>query len=136
MPLSPQQIRIVINQIELYGTVALAAKHAGIAPSYLAREMRNNEDLRLEIQDAMELFKDGVRMMVMDAAAKGSPVAMKLAAEGFVPETFNTSKEDNGRSKKPTGLTLRQFDDDGNDITPKSMAAGTRTELMLIERLT
>lgn len=114
MRLTPEQTRVICDTVRQYGTLALAAQNAGIAPSFLRRCMRESEDLRIEIEDSMEIFKDVLRMQVLQRSVK-SDAMLKLAAEGFVPETFNAGKDDKTNRNKPTGLLLRQFGDNGEE---------------------
>lgn len=115
MRLTPEQVRVVCETVRQYGTLALAAQNAGIAPSFLRRCMNEDEDLRIEIEDSLDIFKDVLRMEVLKRSVK-SDAMLKLAAEGFVPETFNAGKDEKNKRNKPTGLLLRQFNDAGEEV--------------------
>ena len=117
MPLSAEQARVIVETIRNYGTLAFAAQNAGVAASVVKREMERDPDFAEEIEDAMAPFKDGLRMLVLQRAAT-SDAMLKLAVEGFIPETFKAAPLDTKAKGKPTGLTLRQFDDEGKESAP------------------
>lgn len=110
-----EQIRIVCDTVRQYGTLALAAENAGLAPGALTRLLETDADLAAEVNDAMAIFKDALRMMVLQRSTR-SDAMLKLAVEGFIPEQFKAAPVDPKAKGKPTGLTLRQFDDDGNEV--------------------
>lgn len=114
--LTHEQFATVIEVITQYGTVALAAKQAGIAPGRLRFLIDNEPDLNAAVSDALELFRDAIRLQVLERATVGKSDAMlKLAAESFVPETFKPAPVDPKTRSRPSGLVLRSFDDEGND---------------------
>jgi hypothetical protein len=107
--LSPKQIEIVTETIRNYGTVAMAARNAGLPPTRLKQLIAKDEELKTQVEDAMSLFKDSIHMEVLERATVGKSDAMlKLLAENQNPEAFKVQSVDNNR-KKPTGLTLRVF---------------------------
>lgn len=114
---SDDQIRTVVDTVRQYGTLALAANNAGMSPGALARLLDTDADLKAEVDDAMALFKDALRMVVLQRAATSDSM-LKLAVEGFIPEQFKAAPVDTKARGKPTGLTLRRFDEEGNEVKP------------------
>ena len=108
------QIRMIVDTVKQYGTLALAAENAGMAPGALTRLLETDEDLASEVNDALAIFKDVLRMQVLQRSMR-SDAMLKLAVEGFIPEQFKAAPVDSKAKGKPSGLTLRQFDDEGND---------------------
>ena len=114
--LSGEQVRTIIDTISKYGTVALAARNAGIAPGRLRWLIDNDPDLNGEVADALDIFKDAIRLQVLERATVGRSDAMlKLAAESFAPEVFKPAPVDPKLKSRPSGLVLRVFDDQGNE---------------------
>lgn len=115
--ISQMQRKIVVDTVQRYGTLSLAASNAGLTPTGLRQLMNSAPELRTEIEDAMDIFKDALRLTILERATTGKSDAMlKLAAEGFIPETFKSTPADARAKNKPSGLTLRQFDDEGKEI--------------------
>lgn len=115
--LSGEQIRTIIDTITMYGTVALAARNAGVSPGRLRWLIENDSALGAEVEDALAVFKDAIRLEVLNRATVGKSDAMlKLAAESFAPETFKPAPVDPKARSRPSGLVLRSFDDEGNDV--------------------
>ena len=130
--LTRQQIDVILQTVKAYGTLSLAAANAGVAPSHLKRLLERDGDLKAEVDDALELFQDAIRLTVLERATEGKSDAMlKLAAEAFVPQTFKTTVYD-AKKDKPTRLTLRTFDDEGQPTDP---APATPLKLTLHEGL-
>ena len=130
---SDEQVRIIADTVRQYGTLALAAHNAGISPGRLTALLEEDADLAAEINDAMALFKDVIRMQILQRS-NSSDAMLKLAAEGFIPEQFKAAPVDLKTKGKPTGLTLRQFNEQGHEVgkeppPPKPLGLGLETGL-------
>lgn len=90
----------------------MAAHNAGMTPTLLRVLIQKDEMLAEEVSDALELFKDAIRLTVLERATTGRSDAMlKLAAEAFVPESFKAVPQSAQLKARPTVLTVRSFEE-------------------------
>lgn len=114
---TPEQLRTIVDTVRQYGLLALAASNAGMSPGALRRLLQTDADLAAEIDDAMDLFRDALSLEILDRAVRGkSDTMLKLAAESFNPAVFKQAAIDPRTKNKPTGLVLRTFDADGEEV--------------------
>jgi hypothetical protein len=113
--ITPTQIRMVVDQVRQYGTLSMAAVSAGLTPSQLKRELERDADFKEEVDDALSIFQDAIRLTVLERATTGrSDMMLKLAAESFVPDTFKPQAD--SKKIKVTGLRLRTFNEAGEEV--------------------
>ena len=117
--LSHFQREAVLDSLREYGELPMAAHAAATTTGYLRRCIASDPELAEEVEHALGLFSSGLVMMAQTMIKKQSQGSVQLLqtllaakVEGFSPESRKSKVETQGR---PTGLTLRQFDDEGND---------------------
>lgn len=134
--LTAAQISTVLETLRKFGLRAKAAKEAGTTASVLNRELLENEDFRIQVEDAEAEFKDNVQLVLLERAtvgrrdSEGNVVAppsdqllIKLA-EATAPEKYRAAPVDNKTRGKPTGLRLRSFgDEEGDEPASETPAA-------------
>ena len=120
--LSPFQRDAVVDVLEQYGELPLAARAAGTSLGYLRRCINADAVLAEEVESAMALHGSQLVVVAMGVVAKGGPGAnqvllalMDAKTQGFSKESRKVAAESLGR---PEGLRLRTFDADGNDVPP------------------
>ena len=120
--LSHFQREAVLDSLREYGELPMAAHAAATTTGYLRRCIASDPELAEEVEHALGLFSSGLVMMAQTMIKKQSQGSVQLLqtllaakVEGFSPESRKSKVETQGR---PTGLTLRQFDDEGNDTNP------------------
>lgn len=120
--LSPFQRDAVVDVLEQYGELPLAARAAGTSLGYLRRCINADAVLAEEVESAMALHGSQLVVVAMGVVAKGGPGAnqvllalMDAKTQGFSKESRKVAAESLGR---PEGLRLRTFDADGNDAPP------------------
>ena len=122
--LSPEQYQVIREAVTKYGTLAMAASIAGVSLNYLKRVLVDDEDFAQEINEALEVHSAGIYTLALQRAEKSDTILGKLLeakVDGFSTESRKQALAANGRITK---LTLRTFDDDGNeagvtDVAPK-----------------
>lgn len=117
MKLTDGQVRIIVDSVKAHGNLALAAANVGIGVSALKRAIAADPDLQIEIDDAMELFHAAVDLMVQQRA-QTSDAMLKLVAERRGGQAYKPEAVDPRANKRPSGLTLRQFNEDGTEAEP------------------
>ena len=134
--LSPFQREAVLNSLREYGEMPMAAHAAAVTTGYLRRCISSDPEFADEVEHALGLFSSGLVLLAHSMIKDRSQGSVQLLqtlltakVEGFSPESRKQKTEATGR---PTGLTLRQFDDEGNDTTSTStpllqLAAPTQT---------
>ncbi len=113
----------------------MAAEMAGISFTRLKAVMANDEDFASEIEDAMAYFADLLKMTALDRATNGKSDTLLVKmleanVEGYSKETRATTND----KRKPSGLRLRMFDNEGNEIEdakPASKPADSKGPLLL-----
>lgn len=119
--LSPFQREAVLDSLREFGELSMAAHAAATTTGYLRRCIASDPELAEDVEHALGLFGAGLVLTAQHMIRERSQGSVQLLqtllsakVEGFSPESRKAKTEARGR---PTGLTLRQFDDDGNDTT-------------------
>ena len=112
--LSPFQLHAIRTSLQDYGELPLAAHQAGITLSVLKREIAKDEDFAEEVEHLLALH--GSAMVVLaQSKARTSDMILKTLLEAKVPGFSRETRDRKSDTGKPTVLTLRSFDDDGNE---------------------
>ena len=117
--LTPIQREAVLDTKRQYGELSMAEHAAATTTGYLRRCIASDPELAEDVEHALGLFGAGLVLTAQHMIKERSQGSVQLLqtllsakVEGFSPESRKAKTEATGR---PTGLTLRQFDDDGND---------------------
>ena len=120
--LSPEQYALLRSVLREKGNLAMAAEMMGLSLTRLRAMATKDEDLKIEIEDALEYHGALIYSTALERATAGkSDVLLGKILEAKVNGFSKESRERN----KPTGLRLRTFDAEGEengveDVAPKT----------------
>ena len=116
MSLTPFQLDAIRTSLRQYGELPLAAHVAGITVSVLRREIARDEFLAEEVEHLLSLHASAISVLAQSRSLS-SDVILKSLLEARVPGFARETRERKKDDAKPTVLTLRTFDDEGDDVT-------------------
>ena len=114
--LSPYQLNVIRTSLRDYGELPLAAHAAGLTVSVLRREIARDDQLAEEVDHLLSLHASAIVVVAQKRALTSDVILSKLLeakAPGFARETRDKKKDDT----KPAVLVLREFNDEGQDVT-------------------
>ena len=123
--LSPEQYALLRSTLREKGSLPMAAEMMGISLTRLRAMATKDEDLKIEIEDALEFHGALIYDTALQRATAGkSDVLLGKILEAKVNGFSKESREPLSQRNKPTGLRLRTFDADGEesgvqDVAPK-----------------
>jgi hypothetical protein len=133
--LSTEQYAILRSTLREKGSLPMAAHLMGLSLTRLRAMAAKDEDLKIEIEDALEFHGALIYDCALERATNGKSDAMlgkilEAKVTGFSKE----SREPLSQRNKPTGLRLRTFDADGEesgvqDVAPKPLQLELRPGL-------
>ena len=124
--LSPEQYAVLRSVLREKGNLAMAAEMMGLSLTRLRAMATKDEDLKIEIEDALEYHGALIYSTALERATAGkSDVLLGKILEAKVTGFSKESREPASQRNKPTGLRLRTFDADGEengveDVAPKT----------------
>jgi hypothetical protein len=132
--LSDEQFQTILRICRERGNIAMAAHMAGIAPSRLKALMTRDESLAMEVNDQLEIFNGAIFAHALERATVGKSDAilakiLEAKVQGFSKETRETTTARN----KPTGLTLRTFDEEGREVGSQAVSPSTSGAPLLLD---
>ena len=110
--LTPEQIEIIRQTVQAYGTLAYAAQRAGIRHSELKALIARDEMLKEELDDAMQEHRDALLLLAQERALKSDSVLIELlksARPEFTPEGRKLAMTADNRVNS---IKIRMFSED------------------------
>lgn len=128
--LTPEQYAVMRSTLREKGSMAMAAHMMGISLSRLKAMATKDEDLKIEIDDALEYHGALIYDVALERATHGkSDMMLGKILEAKVTGFSKESREPLSQRNKPTGLRLRTFNAEGEedgvqDVKPKPLELG------------
>lgn len=122
MQLSPYQRDAIRESLRLYGELPLAAHQAGITVGMLRRHLNADEAFAEEVEHQISIHGSAMVVLAQQRASAGDNTMLKTLLEAKVPGYSRESRQATTAKPQtqPVTLVLRDFDDDGTDVSDVS----------------